>query len=58
MRLIRLKEVMQLTGLARSTVYKFMKEQRFPSTVPLGVRAVAWVEAEVQDWLQARLNER
>lgn len=58
MRLIRLKEVMRLTGLARSTVYKVMKEGRFPESVGLGGKAVAWVESEVQEWILARLQER
>lgn len=35
-RLIRLKEVMHQTGLARATVYKYMKEEKFPLSVSLG----------------------
>ena len=58
MRLIRLKEVMHMTGLARSTVYKLMGDGAFPSSVPLQPRAVAWVESEVQDWIQLRLDMR
>lgn len=58
MRLIRLKEVMRLTGLARSTVYKVMGEGTFPGSVSLGGKAVAWVESEVNDWILARLQER
>jgi prophage regulatory protein len=58
MRLIRLKEVMRMTGLARSTIYKIMKEGAFPSSVPLQSRAVAWVECEVQEWIEARLRAR
>lgn len=58
MRLIRLKEVMALTGLARSTIYKFIQTQAFPTPVPLGARAVAWVESEVQEWIFARVGER
>jgi len=58
MRLIRLKEVMRLTGLARSTVYKVMKEGGFPASVALRGKAVAWVESEVQEWILARLRER
>ena len=58
MRLIRLREVMRMTGLARSTIYKVMKEGTFPSSVPLQSRAVAWVESEVQEWIEARLRAR
>jgi len=51
MRLIRLKEVMECTGLARATVYKYIKNGIFPKSVSLGDRAVAWVESEVQEWI-------
>lgn len=47
MRLMRLKDVMQQTGLARATIYKYMSDGSFPLSVPLGGRAVAWVEHEV-----------
>ena len=58
MKLIKLKTVMECTGLARSTVYKFIAEGRFPKPVKLGARMVAWVEAEVQEWILARIGER
>lgn len=40
MRFIRLKEVMHVTGLGRSSIYNYMAEGRFPKTVLLGGRAV------------------
>lgn len=58
MRLIRLKEVMAMTGLARATVYKYIKEEMFPASVSLGDRAVAWVESEVEEWILKRIEER
>ncbi|MFL1553681.1 AlpA family transcriptional regulator, partial [Pseudomonas sp. D47] len=51
MRLIRLKEVKHATGLGRSTIYKYIEEGNFPKSVPLGERAVAWVESEVVGWV-------
>ncbi len=58
MRLIRLKEVMSLTGLGRSSIYKFMEESRFPKSVSLGDRAVAWIESEIEDWIVEKIAER
>ncbi|PSV24152.1 AlpA family transcriptional regulator [Photobacterium kishitanii] len=58
MRFIRLKEVMHVTGLGRSSIYNYMAEGRFPKTVSLGGRAVAWVESEVGQWIEERLAER
>lgn len=52
MRLIRLKEVIAKTGLSRSSIYSYISEQKFPANVPLGDRATAWVESEVDEWLK------
>ena len=53
-RLIRLPEVLRLTGLSRSTVYRLEKEGRFVSRVRLGDRATAWRFEEVAAWIEAR----
>lgn len=58
MRIIRLSEVLASTGLARSTLYKYVSEGCFPKPVSLGDRAVGWVESEIQDWVLARIEER
>lgn len=58
MRFLRLKQVMDRTGLGRSTIYKFMSEGRFPQAVSLGGRNVAWVETELEEWMVARVSER
>lgn len=58
MRIIRLKEVIDSTGLARSTIYKYIGEGTFPKTVSLGDRCVGWVDSEVHDWILARIEER
>jgi prophage regulatory protein len=58
MRIIRFKEVMSSTGLARSTIYKYIAEGTFPKSVSLTDRCVGWVEEEVRDWIVARIAER
>jgi len=58
MRIIRLKEVIGSTGLARSTIYKYIGEGTFPKPVSLGERSVGWIELEVHDWIMARISER
>ena len=58
MRIIRLKEVIDSTGLARSTIYKYIAEGTFPKPVSLGDRCVGWVDSEVHDWILARIEER
>lgn len=58
MRLIKFKEVMNMTGLGRSSIYKFMSEGSFPQSISLGERAVAWEEGEIEEWIQMRIDSR
>ncbi|MDO6528229.1 AlpA family transcriptional regulator [Motilimonas sp. 1_MG-2023] len=58
MRLIKIKEVMYMTGLARATIYKFIDLDKFPKQVSLGGRAVAWVEAEIEEWVLEKVEAR
>lgn len=58
MRLIRLIDVTHATGLRRSTIYKYIAEDVFPKSVPLGGGRVAWVEQEIQDWITERVEAR
>ena len=57
-RFIRRPAVENRTGLARSTIYLLMQNGQFPKPDRIGGRAVAWPEAEVEAWLNARLAER
>lgn len=57
-KLIKLREVMALTSLGRSTVYKFIGEGIFPKQVSLGANCVAWIEEEVLDWMNAKIEQR
>ncbi|MEZ8196061.1 AlpA family transcriptional regulator [Vibrio cortegadensis] len=57
MRLIRLKEVINQTALSRSAIYRQMNAGEFPQSVSLGDRAVAWVEAEVQEWIIDKVSQ-
>ena len=59
-RLIRIKEIVKLTGLSRAYAYELAAAGLFPKSVPLvpGGKARAWVYAEVQEWLNQRIVER
>lgn len=53
-RLIRLKEVLQLVPLGRSTIYDRMAAGTFPLSKDLGGGVVAWYEQDVLDWIEAQ----
>ena len=56
-RLIRLRDVQHRVGLGRSTIYRWMAEGRFPKPVHLGGDAVAWSQADIDDWISERSED-
>ena len=55
---LRRPKVEKRTGLSRSTIYLAIKKGTFPKPVKLGERSVGWVEAEVDAWLENRIQQR
>jgi len=52
--IIRLPKVQELSGLGRSTIYRLMATQQFPSAVRLGPRAVGWRLSDIAAWSASR----
>ncbi len=67
-RFIRLNEVLSRTGYGRTSIYRKMEDGSFPKSVKLGgppkdpsifdSSAVAWIEDEVDQWIEDRISER
>lgn len=48
--LMRLPQVIEFTGLPRSTIYARIKEGTFPPPVKLSARSVAWPKTVLEEW--------
>jgi len=57
-RLMRLREVLQLCGFSRATLYREIKLHTFPAPVKLSARSVGWLQDDVTQWLDARVAQR
>jgi prophage regulatory protein len=55
-RLLRLPEVVKLVGLSKSTVYNYIKENKFPPSYPISTRCRGWDSSAVNQWIQDRIN--
>ncbi len=53
--ILGLKDVMQRTGLSRSTIYQRMSEGTFPESISLGDRAIGWLESDIDAWLRQQI---
>lgn len=55
--LIRLPEVMRRTGRGRTAIYTDMAAGKFPPSVSIGPRAVAWPESAIDEWIAERVTQ-
>lgn len=54
--LIRRSAVLSRTGLPTSTLYEKIRKGEFPRPISIGARSVAWVEADVDAWVEAHIQ--
>ncbi len=55
-KLVKLRAVMDWTGLSRSTIYAMMKSGDFPKSISIGARAIAWADNDIQSWVNSRIS--
>jgi prophage regulatory protein len=55
-RLIRLPEVMTMTGLSRSSIYERKSRGSFPQSISIGARAVAWDSTQIEKWIEEQIE--
>lgn len=54
--ILRLPQVKSRVGLSRSSIYLAVSRGKFPTPVPLGERAVGWLESEVDEWVRQKVE--
>ncbi|TWX65946.1 AlpA family phage regulatory protein [Colwellia demingiae] len=55
-KMLRLPSVIELTGLSRSSIYLRMKNNVFPQSISLGDRAIAWLESDIEQWIEEKVS--
>jgi prophage regulatory protein len=57
-RMLRLSQVIERTGLGKTSIYELQKNDRFPRSVHLTSHCVRWIDAEVETWLMQQALAR
>ena len=50
-RILRIKEVTEMIGLSRTTIWRMERKGEFPTRVQLGVGSVGWRASELERWI-------
>jgi prophage regulatory protein len=53
----RLKELKEILGVGKSTIYCWIKEGKFPKPIHLGPRCVGWLSSDIEKWLEEKRLE-
>ncbi|WP_421505010.1 helix-turn-helix transcriptional regulator [Erwinia rhapontici] len=56
-KLIRLPEVIRKTGFGKTWIYTLIKAGRFPSQVKTGLRSIAFIESEIDAWIEKIISD-
>lgn len=56
-RLIRISEVIDKTGYCRAWIYRLIKNNEFPEPIKIGPRSIAFVEKEIDEWIDDKIYQ-
>jgi prophage regulatory protein len=54
--ILRLKAVIERTGISRSNIYSQIKAGTFPAPISLGARAIGFINHEIDAWIESRVK--
>lgn len=54
--IIRLPEVQRRTGYSKAWIYRLIALGEFPKQIKLGVKSVGFVESEINEWIDNKIN--
>ncbi|MBL4828029.1 MAG: AlpA family transcriptional regulator [Spongiibacteraceae bacterium] len=55
-RILRLSEVVRKSGLCKSAIYDAIQKETFPKQIKLSTRASGWLDSEINQWIEGRIN--
>jgi len=50
---LRVSDVVKKTGLGKSTVWLWVKENKFPKPIKMSPRVTVWEEEKIEDWMNS-----
>jgi prophage regulatory protein len=57
-RLLRLSEILRRVPYSEAHIWRLERAGKFPCRAHLGANRVAWVESEIDSWIEDRVNAR
>lgn len=52
-KLYSIDDIVDITGLSRTTIYRMMDEGNFPKSIKIGKYTVRWKSSEIRSWIES-----
>ncbi|QLD32992.1 helix-turn-helix transcriptional regulator [Mannheimia varigena] len=56
-RFMKIDEVSAVTTLSETQIYRKMKAGEFPQNISIGANSKVWLESEIQQWIQTKIEQ-
>ena len=54
MKILRMRDVLEMVGVSRTTVWRQVKAGNFPAPIRLSPRSVGWRQSDIEEWIASR----
>jgi prophage regulatory protein len=58
MKMLRINQVMTITAMSKTTIYRWINANQFPKPINLSSKSVAWLESDINDWIQSKIEAK
>lgn len=57
-KILRIKQVIERIKPSKTTIYRLISKNQFPKPINLSSSSVGWLEADINDWIQSKVEAR
>ena len=57
-RFLRLSQVIEMTGVGKTFIYTHMEKGNFPRQIQISPRTVVWLEQDIIDWMEKKIQRK
>ncbi len=58
MNLLRIDDVVKKTSIGKSTIWVWVKEEKFPKPIKLSERISVWKESDIDEWVESKIDNK
>lgn len=55
-RILRIHQVIEITGQSRSNIYLLMTKNLFPKAIKISERSVGWLQSDINNWIDSKIK--